>query len=229
LFCNLEAKTSANWKLSLLQFFFLSSLIYYADLRNNSPRCLLRCLPRPQDAVIPFNTTRRYSHFGGHPSNYYYQRVLTLVIKWVPVCSTISKSTWRNCHFDDHPSKYTIRYQLCLTLVIKWLSLCLQLPTAPGLPVICLPLQAFYPGPTLLYSNGYLKLQKAVLVILPFLIKTAAAASAAAKGIMSQCGWAAAGCNSRQSCQGQDSLMKNPTNFVLAAIKNTCALNWKCS
>jgi hypothetical protein len=41
-----------------------SAAIFYADRRNYSSRCLLRCLPRPQDAMTPSNSTRHTSHLG---------------------------------------------------------------------------------------------------------------------------------------------------------------------
>jgi hypothetical protein len=45
--------------------------MFYADRRINYYRCLLRCLPTPQDAGTPANITRHTRHLGGHLSRYY--------------------------------------------------------------------------------------------------------------------------------------------------------------
>jgi hypothetical protein len=77
---------------NVLLFFLMRFAIFFADMRIDSSRCLLRRLPMLQDAGhTPFNSTRRTCHLGCHPSKYYPgvgQRCLTLVIKWVPVCPT---------------------------------------------------------------------------------------------------------------------------------------------
>jgi hypothetical protein len=44
--------------------------ISHADSLNNSFRCLLRRLPRPQDASTPFHSTWHTCNFGGYPSEY---------------------------------------------------------------------------------------------------------------------------------------------------------------
>jgi hypothetical protein len=44
--------------------------IFSTDKRNNSSRCLLQRLPRPQDAGTPSNNTQNNCHLGSHPSMY---------------------------------------------------------------------------------------------------------------------------------------------------------------
>jgi hypothetical protein len=58
---------STNWATYILR----HSAIFNADRRNNSSRCLLRRLPRPQDAGTPSNSTRSTYHFGGPFSKFY--------------------------------------------------------------------------------------------------------------------------------------------------------------
>jgi hypothetical protein len=73
-------------------------MIFYSNfldnLQNNSSRCFLQRLTRPQDAGAPGHSRRKYMtwhtcHLGGHhPSTIRAQHCLTFVNRWVQLCLT---------------------------------------------------------------------------------------------------------------------------------------------
>jgi hypothetical protein len=70
-------------KVQCVPFFFLKrSAIFHEDSQNNFCRCLLRQLPKPQDAGTPSNSTRRTCHLSGRTIRS--QLYLTSAVKWVP-------------------------------------------------------------------------------------------------------------------------------------------------